>query len=91
MQLDDEVNIVLDSFGLYDIYLLLLMQAVLPRRADPTELKAIFEKVNLYFSILILYFAFSVCGLSKKIFTMPLSVFISGCICVFVCVFLLPV
>uniref|UniRef100_A0A673AW63 Solute carrier family 25 member 13 n=1 Tax=Sphaeramia orbicularis TaxID=375764 RepID=A0A673AW63_9TELE len=28
-----------------------------PRRADPTELKAIFEKVDLYFFILILYFA----------------------------------
>lgn len=29
-------------------YSLIVLQAILPKRADPTELKAIFEKVGLY-------------------------------------------
>lgn len=46
---------------------LIVLQAVLPRRADPTELKAIFEKVGFYLSIFC--FLFCVCFLSKKLFT----------------------
>lgn len=52
---DDDIGLV----WLFTKHSFIILQAVLPRRADPTELKAIFEKVGFDLYVFVLFFEFA--------------------------------